>query len=155
MNLIDEYASKNQMFPTKIEVYKSILSELIKDEKLAKQNIAYSIVDIIPQKTLEQRYPHFNILNMKIETLVPATNVAGKKIDTENMIYLSNEAEFTETYVGLEVAVNNSVLMLKADVHIDEIVEKDQAVKKYIFQSGYCPVLPITDRIMKYKVTIS
>ena len=155
LDLIDEYVEKNKIFPTKIEVDKSILSELIKDEKLAKQNIAYSIVDIIPQKTLEQRYPHFNILNMKIETLVPATNASGKKIDTEDMIYLSNEAEFTETYVGLEVAVNNSVLMLKADVHIDEIVEKDPAVKKYIFQSGYCPVLPITDRIMKYKVTIS
>ena len=92
---------------------------------------------------------------MKIETLVSATNVLGKKIDTKDMIYLSNEAEFTETYVGLEVAVNNSVQMLKADVHIDEIVERDPAVKKYIFQSGYCPVLPITDRIMKYKVTIA
>ena len=133
----------------------NLARELVKDEKLAKQNIAYNIVDIVPQKTLEQRYPHFNILNMKIETLVSATNVLGKKIDTKDMIYLSNEAEFTETYVGLEVAVNNSVLMLKADVHIDEIVERDPAVKKYIFQSGYCPVLPITERIMKYKVTIA
>lgn len=155
LNLIDEYVEKNKMYPTKIEVDKSILSELVEDEKLAKQNVAYNIVDVIPQKTLEQRYPHFNILNMKIETLVPATNVSGKKIDTENMIYLSNEAELTETYVGLEVAVNNSVMMLKADVHIDEIVEKDPPVKKYVFQSGYCPVLPIADRIMKYKVTIS
>ncbi len=155
LDLLDEYVDKNKIFPTKIEVDKEILKELIKNEKLSKQNIAYSIVDIIPQKTLEQRYPHFNILNMKIETLVSATNVLGKKIDTKDMIYLSNEAEFTETYVGLEVAVNNSVQMLKADVHIDEIVERDPAVKKYIFQSGYCPVLPITDRIMKYKVTIA
>lgn len=155
LDLLDEYVEKNKVFPTKIEVDKEILKEFLTDEKLAKQNIAYNIVDIIPQKTLEQRYPHFNILNMKIETLVPATNVVGKKIDTENMVYLSNEAEFTETYVGLEVAVNNSVLMLKADVHIDEIVEKDPPVKKYIFQSGYCPVLPITERIMKYKVTIA
>lgn len=155
LDLLDEYVDKNNIFPSKIEVDKEILKELVKDEKLAKQNIAYNIVDIVPQKTLEQRYPHFNILNMKIETLVSATNVLGKKIDTKDMIYLSNEAEFTETYVGLEVAVNNSVLMLKADVHIDEIVERDPAVKKYIFQSGYCPVLPITDRIMKYKVTIS
>lgn len=155
LNLIDDYVEKNKMYPTKIEVDKAILSELIEDEKLAKQNVAYNIVDIIPQKTLEQRYPHFNILNMKIETLVPATNVSGKKIDTGNMIYLSNEAEFTETYVGLEAAVNNSVVMIKADVHIDEIVEKDPPVKKYVFQSGYCPVLPITERIMKYKVTIS
>ena len=115
LDLIDEYVELNKMYPTKIEVDKSILKALIVDEKLSKQQIAYSIVDIIPQKTLEKRYPHVNILNMQIETLVPATDSQGKKIDTEDMIYVSNDAEFLETYVGLEVVVGESVRMLKSD----------------------------------------
>ena len=52
---------------------------------------------------------------MQIETLVPATDSQGKKIDTEDMIYVSNDAEFLETYVGLEVVVGESVRMLKSD----------------------------------------
>ena len=153
---ITEYIKENQKAPTHIEVDKEILKEIVKDANLAGQQKAYNFVQILPKaaQELEQRYPDINILNMMITTLVPAIGLDGKVIDTENMIYLSNDGEFISTYVGIGVAVGNDVRMIKADVYVDFLIQKDPAEKKYILESGFCPVVPVPKRIMRWKITM-
>jgi phage major capsid protein E len=153
---ITDYVRKNKMYPETIEVDVDILKAMMKNANLREVQKAYSIAELAPNaaKSLEQTYPNFNILNMRVTALVPAVDTKGNAIDTAGLMYLSSAAEFTNTYVGLEVANGQTTQMLKAEYFINEVVEVDPAGKKFIFQSGYCPIIPIPDRVMRWKVTI-
>lgn len=153
---ITDYVKENKIYPETIEVDVEILKSMMKNANLRETQKAYSIAEIAPNaaRSLEQTYPNFNILNMKVTALVPATDINGNPIDTTGLMYLSTASEFTNTYVGLEIANGQSTQMLKAEYFVNEVVEVDPAGKKFIFQSGYCPVIPIPKRVMRWKITI-
>ncbi len=153
---ITDYVKENKMYPETIEVDVEILKSMMKNVNLRETQKAYSIAEIAPNaaRSLEQTYPNFNILNMKVSALVPATDIKGNPINTDGLMYLSTASEFTNAYVGLEVSNGQSVQMLKAEYFVNEIIEVDPAGKKYVFQSGYCPIIPVPKRVMRWKVTI-
>lgn len=155
IDAIDKYVEKNRKYPELIEVDREILKAMIKDKNLNQQQIAFGFTQIVPNThSLEQRYPTLNILDMTVKALVPAVGVDGEAISTTNMMYLSNTESFVKAYTGIPNVQGNELGMEKSEYIIDEVIEHDPPAKKFIFTSGFCPIIPLVNSIMRFKITI-
>lgn len=94
-------------------------------------------------------------MGYNIRSLVPAVNSENQMIDTTDLIYLSNDTEFVKGYTGITYADNGQMRIFVGEYFIDEITKKDPDSVSYSLQSGFVPIIPLSKRVMRYKVTLS
>ena len=150
MDLVEKYKAKNKVYPTNIEVDSSIFKEMLNDENFREQVKAFGMAGAVANN----KYPTLNILNYQISVLPHAEDAQGKAIDTDKLIVLSNNSEFVKGYVGLSYAENNQLKLFSGEYLVDEVTEKDPATQYFTLMSGFVPVIPMPQRIQRYKLTL-
>ena len=154
LELVEEFAKDNGFVPTRIELGSAIFKELMKDKDFAKLITAYNQANVADKDTgYKNIYPSYNLLGYRLDVL-PPTNLYSGNLDTSNLVIVSSDVEFVNTYVGLTVINNDKVEVVETDVYIDYDVDKPTTSQSYILTSGYLPVIPISKRVKRYNLTV-
>lgn len=152
LGLVSEYQKLNGIYPNLIEVSMDIFQEMLKDETLRNQAQVYNTnqLGVLSNTNI----PAFVIYGYTVIALPNAIGVDGKAITTEKLAILSNNETFTSIYTGIPYSNGNKLSMFKGEYLIDEIIEKDPARQYFTFQSGYCPIIALPKRVVRYEITV-
>lgn len=147
----NDYMDENGIFPTHVEVDKAIFNEMLQSATFRDQVKAFNSVNL----GITNNVPTLNILGTIVSQLVPAFGLDGKPIDTANMVYVSNNSEFTKAYAVLLMAENDRITPFEGEYLLQEIIEKDPVGYLLKIESAFCPIIPIANRVKRYKLTLN
>lgn len=151
LDLVDRYTKANGLEPSLVEVDMAIFKKMMASEKFRETAKAYNTHSI----TVNDRVvPAFNIFGITVSALPTAYGLDGQIIDTENLIYVSNNETFVQAYAGIGYATDKGLEIFKGEALVNEIIQKDPATHSFTVQSGYCPIIALPDRVQRYKVTV-
>ncbi len=151
-DIIDDYEKKNGVMPDRIELGRTLFDKLIKNNEFIEVAKAYS--NSIGLSS-DEKQVYLDLLGQRISKLRTAQDFDGNDIQTDNMIYLSNDNALVPVFAALEAvdSTGKPYVFVGKEILDQTLANKETARAKMFCKTGFAPVVALKDLIVRYEIS--